>query len=106
MPKDVRHEEEVARIIAYNNPVKFFLMGVLWGTLIGGVLGVLYAPMKGSDTRQLIRDKTGDAVRLIQTEAEEVRERAGEVATDVRLKAAETRRKGEEILKAVREEQK
>ena len=106
MPREARHEEEVARVIAYNNPIKYFLMGVLWGTFIGGVLGVLYAPAKGSETRQMIRDKAGVAVRLAQNKAEDIRDRAGEVAEDVREKAMETRKKGEELLKAIREGEK
>ena len=103
MPREVRHEEEIARINAYNNPVKFFLMGVLWGTLIGGTLALLYAPMKGSDTRQLIKNKAEDAVRMVQMKADDIREIAGEVAEDVRETAAETRRRGEEILISVKE---
>ncbi len=103
MPREMRPEEELARAIAYNNPVKFFLMGVLCGAVIGGVLGVLYAPMKGSETRQLIRDKAEDAVRMAQNKAADIMEGASEVAEDVREKAAETRKRGEEMLKAVRE---
>lgn len=98
-----RHGEEVAGITAYTNPINFFLMGVFWGAVIGGVLGVLYAPMKGSETRQIIKNKAEEAVRLAQAEAEDVRARADEVAGDIREKAIETRKKGEEMLKSFRE---
>lgn len=91
MARDITREQ-ASRIIAYNNPVKLFLTGLLWGAAIGGVVGVLYAPKKGSETRQFIREKAQDTAKMIQYKAE-----------DIRGKAAETRRRGEEELKSLKE---
>lgn len=38
-----------------------FMSGVFWGTLIGGVLGVLYAPDSGKETRKKLKN-TADKV--------------------------------------------
>ena len=94
--------EEVEKIIAYSNPGKFFFQGILVGALIGGTLALLYAPAKGSDTRQFIKDKAKDAVRMAKAKAEDFQERAAEVAEDVRGKAAETRARGEAELRSVK----
>jgi gas vesicle protein len=36
-----------------------FGIGIGTGLLIGGILGILYAPKKGSETRAIVRDKAG-----------------------------------------------
>jgi gas vesicle protein len=95
--------DEIEKIIAYSSPGKFFFQGMVLGALIGGTLALLYAPAKGSDTRQFIRDKAEDAARMIQDKAGDIKEMASEVAEDVQGKAAETRRRGEEALRAVKE---
>lgn len=95
--------EEASRIISDNNQVKFFFTGLLMGAVIGGVLGLLYAPKKGSETRQFIKDKAQDAAKMIQYKAEGIKEMALEVADNIRAKAAETRRRGEEELKSLKD---
>jgi gas vesicle protein len=61
----------------------------LLGTLIGGILGVLFAPKKGSDTRQdildsgeniseTIKDKYGNLVKLVNQEISDVKNMASE----------------------------
>ena len=55
------------------------VLGILAGTAIGATLGILFAPAKGSSTRQRIADK-----------AEEVKENITETTLDMRDKAAST----------------
>jgi gas vesicle protein len=67
------------------NQVGSFLIG----TLIGGIIGVLFAPRKGSDTRQqildsgenitdTIKDKYGNLVKLVNQEITDVKNMASE----------------------------
>jgi gas vesicle protein len=67
------------------NQVGSFLVG----SLIGGILGILFAPRKGSDTRQAIldsgesisetvKDKYGNLVKLVNQEISDVKSMASE----------------------------
>ena len=54
-----------------------FVAGLVFGTLIGGVLGVLLAPQSGADTRQQIKEETiglGDKARERAQEQRELPE--------------------------------
>lgn len=53
-----------------------FMNGVVWGAIIGGVLGVLFAPEKGEETRKKVKklireykDKGEDYVEIAKIEA-------------------------------------
>jgi gas vesicle protein len=37
-----------------------FVKGVFWGTLIGGILGILFAPEKGEETRKKLKKLTAE----------------------------------------------
>lgn len=65
------------------NQVGSFLVG----SLIGGILGILFAPRKGSDTRQAIldsgenisetvKDKYGNLVKMVNQEISDVKDMA------------------------------
>ncbi len=41
-------------------------IGIGVGLLIGGALGLLYAPKEGKETRQLIRDKAGKFAKEVR----------------------------------------
>jgi gas vesicle protein len=67
------------------NQVGSFLVG----SLIGGILGILFAPRKGSDTRQAIldsgenisetvKDKYGNLVKMVNQEISDVKNMASE----------------------------
>lgn len=49
-----------------------FGIGLLSGAVIGGVLALLFAPQSGKETRQLIKDKTGEALDTVKDAASEV----------------------------------
>ncbi len=68
------------------------------GTAIGGLLGVLFAPRKGSETRKnimakgtdlsdAVKDKLHDFVGQVKREAETVKEKANEYMKDGAVKA-------------------
>ena len=69
-------------------------LGVLTGAAIGGILALLFAPKSGTDTRQLIKDKTGEAVEILKT-------KAGAVIDSVNDVASESNRKGRAALHAI-----
>jgi gas vesicle protein len=48
-----------------------FGVGLLAGAVIGGVLGLLFAPQSGKETRQLIKDKTSGFVDSVKDAASE-----------------------------------
>ncbi|MEW6141993.1 MAG: YtxH domain-containing protein [Chloroflexota bacterium] len=60
-----------------------FFTGFLMGAVVGAVLGIMFAPRPGRETRDLWRDRLGDAklkamdvVDEIRDEVEEVKEKA------------------------------
>ena len=56
-------------------------LGLLAGTAIGAVLGILFAPDKGINTRQRISDETLLAKQKIAEAAAELKEKAAYAAT-------------------------
>lgn len=62
-----------------------FGIGLLVGTAIGLTLGVLYAPHRGTVTRELIKEKVEDA----KVKAEEIVEKAKKEAEEIVEKAKE-----------------
>ncbi|HEY7615843.1 MAG TPA: YtxH domain-containing protein [Terriglobales bacterium] len=53
----------------------------LWflaGLGLGAVVGVLYAPRSGSETRQVIRDKAEEGREFMRTHAQDVRDQASQ----------------------------
>ena len=66
-----------------------FLLGILIGGVAGAVAALLYAPQSGSETREQIKDKAGEAGK-----------RASEVAGGVKESAQKATAKGREFVQA------
>ena len=62
---------------------KSFVKGAFWGTLIGAVLGVLFAPESGEKTRKTIKEKSEEMVDKGLTAAEQVVDKVEEVKGQV-----------------------
>ena len=75
-----------------SNDCKDFSLGLFWGILIGAALGVLYAPRKGDETRQILTER-----------AHNVGDKVNEALQAVREKADEVRKEGERLLKPTSE---
>jgi len=74
--------------------VSYFLVGLGIGTL----LGILFAPKSGEETRQYLKDKAEEGRDYAQKKARELRERAEELAD----KARETvERQKEQLASAI-----
>ena len=63
-----------------NNNGFSMIKALVMGTLIGGALGVLFAPSEGTKTRKLLKKKAKDAF-------EDAQENIEDTATDVKFKA-------------------
>jgi gas vesicle protein len=81
---------------------KDFMIGVIVGSAIGAAAALLYAPMAGTETRLLIKEKAGEAgtqagelaqqARARATEvAHQAQERIGEVKGQIQTKATEVK---------------
>jgi gas vesicle protein len=57
-----------------------FAIGFVIGAVVGVAIGFLYAPKTGSETRALLKEKTGE----VKEKASEVAEKAKEVASEAR----------------------
>ncbi|MCG1036054.1 YtxH domain-containing protein [Polaribacter sargassicola] len=58
-----------------NNSSSNTIVGILAGTAIGATLGVLFAPYKGSETRQKIADEAINAKDIIVENASDISEK-------------------------------
>jgi len=66
-----------------------FGIGLAAGTLIGLAIGILYAPHKGSVTREIIRERAEEA----KGKAEDLVEKAESLVEKAKEKAGELRRR-------------
>ena len=64
---------------------RWFGVGLIFGTLLGLTVGILYAPHRGEETRILLREKAD----TVKEKAEEVIEKAKEKAQSLRHKTEE-----------------
>ena len=58
-----------------------FGIGLLAGAVIGGAIALLYAPMTGKETRQLVKDKATEAVDKVKEVASEASRRGQAAVT-------------------------
>jgi gas vesicle protein len=55
-----------------------FGLGVFVGAAVGGSIALLFAPESGKETRELIRDKSGEYYEVVKTKIGDVRRTIGE----------------------------
>jgi gas vesicle protein len=67
-----------------------FMMGALFGGLVGATVALLYAPRSGEETRTLIRDKSEDLKNQARERGTELRHQAEETADKARHRFEET----------------
>ena len=72
------------------------LLGLLAGAAIGAALGLLYAPQKGSDTRQQICDKSDEVWENLKSKFEDLFASAGAQINELEKDAEDTLAKGQQ----------
>lgn len=72
--------------------VESFFGGFLVGAFVGFVIGLLYAPQSGEETRKLIKQKGIEVTEKAKEKGEELKE-------VVKSKVEEVKEKGKEVLK-------
>ena len=68
-----------------------FAIGMLVGAALGISIGMLYAPHAGRETREMLKERLGDARHKAEIIVDEARERAKKIIEDAKGKAAETK---------------
>jgi len=71
-----------------------FFAGFLMGAVVGAVLGIMFAPRPGRETRDLWRDKLGDAKLKAMDVVDEIRDEV-EVVKDKAQATLESHKPGE-----------
>lgn len=67
--------------------IGMFLLGLLAGAVVGGIVALLFAPKSGKETREMIRGKAAETGQMIQSRANDVKERITKVGSAMRSKA-------------------
>ncbi len=80
------------------------ITGILAGFAAGAVIGILFAPEKGSVTRQKISDKTDEYTDDLKFKYDELRETVKGKMKDVKKAASDLATKGKEAFAEVKEE--
>jgi len=66
--------------------MKSFGIGLLLGTVAGGILGILYAPHSGKLTRGIVDEKVHDAIRRAERIIKEAKDKAQDVIKEAKSK--------------------
>ena len=79
--------------MATENSGSSFFTGLLLGTIIGAVLGLLLAPQPGEKTREQLRSKADEFISLGKSAWEEGKEAAGQKRDELKAKFEQARGK-------------
>ncbi len=63
------------------NKTGVFLSGFLWGAIAGFVIGILYAPRSGVETREILKEKTKELGVITKDKIEDVKSRGRDLLT-------------------------
>lgn len=78
------------------------LLGVLAGATVGAALSLLFAPERGSTTRQQISEKTEDILENLKNKFEDLISSASKEMKDAKAEAEDIYAKGKEKVQAVK----
>ena len=75
-----------------------FIKGILIGAVAGAVIGILYAPRKGSKTRKMLRRKGAGIKDAIRSEFNAIEEKVDSQYESIKEDTAELLEQGKERL--------
>ena len=82
-----------------------FLAGVLVGSAIGAIAGILLAPQEGEKTREMIKDFTGDVAEKTSKTVKEIQEKADNIVSDMQTKSDEIMGQINDLLNRKKEQE-
>ncbi len=75
-----------------------FLGGLLTGAALGASLALLYAPQKGSDTREQVKAKLKEMEAELQQLRDKVKVKGGELKEEMKTKINDLEKKIENLI--------
>lgn len=75
-----------------NNSGSGFLAGVILGSTIGFLMGILLAPASGEQTRKVIKEKTGEMSEEVKVKTMELMEKVKEAVkkgVDIKIETSD-----------------
>ncbi len=78
------------------------LAGILLGATVGAVLGILFAPDKGSETRKMISDSTGELGDNLKTKFSEMTDSLKQKFDSIKGDANDIMQKGKSYTEDVK----
>lgn len=76
-----------------------FLGGLLTGAALGASIALLYAPQKGSETREQVKAKIKEMEGELQQLRDKVKVKGGELKEEMKVKMNELEKKIENLIK-------
>lgn len=76
-----------------------FLGGLLTGAALGASIALLYAPQKGSETREQVKAKIKEMEGELQQLRDKVKEKGGELKEEMKTKIVDLENKIENLIK-------
>jgi len=76
-----------------------FLTGFLFGSAVGGVVGLLLAPTSGEETREMIAEKSDEIYKSTEDSVSEIQNKANDVIEDIQKKGDELLTKAQDLIK-------
>lgn len=76
-----------------------FLPGLLFGGLVGAVVGLLLAPQSGVKTRGMLREGVEDVRSQVDAKARDTRQKAERLMDDTKARAVELRERGSQAIR-------
>ena len=79
-----------------------FASGFFIGALAGAALALVLTPQKGTETRELLKERAKEASDLVSERTEDLRGKVSSIATDLQAGASDLYTKGRKLVDEAR----